>query len=82
MYIETYWLYLSVVHLDNFRLMSVLTYTYFFMINSVLPMWAVGPYGRPPPHGFRRVIIVTLRVWLNVYRDILALSERSPFRQL
>ena len=52
------------------------------MINSVLPMWAVGPYGRPPPHGFRRVIIVTLRVWLNVYRDILALSERSPFRQL
>ena len=57
--------------------MSVLTYTYLVMINSVLPMWAVGPYGRPSPHGFRRVIIVTLRVWLNVYRDILALSERS-----
>ena len=47
------------------------------MINSVLLMWAVGPYGRPSPHGVRRVIIVTLRVWLNVYRDILALSERS-----
>ena len=32
-------------------------------------MWAVGPYGRPSPQGVERVIIVTLRVWMIVYRD-------------